>query len=99
MDYEVDYATLRATGQRATLIAGAAASSLNGLRLDGVGDAIPGGVSGGVADWLDASWVEAAAELNESLAGYATALESTATNYRLTEESSTNALSNFFGGI
>lgn len=97
MDYEVDYAVLQVASSRATAIAGAAAAGLAELRIDGVGAAIPGGVSGAVADKLDQSWVGNAAELAEAFDGYAEALTATSANYRDIEDAATDNVTGFFG--
>lgn len=96
MDYEVDYAVLQIASSRATTIADAAATGLADLRIDGIGAAIPGGVSGAVADRLDASWVGNAAELTTAFEGYAEALTATSANYRHIEDSATDNVTGFF---
>lgn len=97
MDYEVDFAILEAAASRAGSVAKAAARPLSQMRIDGVGQALPGGVSGGVADRLDRAWVEAAEDISKGLDFYAEAMTSTAANYRAAEAAATEAASAFFG--
>lgn len=99
MDYEVDFGTLEAAGRRAGDVAQAARAPLSRMRIDGVGAAIPGGVSGAVADRIDDAWTRAADELGEGLARYAEDMSTTAANYRAAEEAAAEATSSFFGGL
>lgn len=74
-----------------------AARPLSQMRIDGVGAALPGGVSGSVADRLDRAWCEAAEEIGAGLSFYADAMGSTAANYRAAEAAAAKAASSFFG--
>lgn len=98
MDYEADYAVLEGAGRRAGNVAQDAGAALSGVRIDGVGAAVPGGTAGAVADRLDEAWRGNAAELNDALGSYATALATTASYYRSMEQSATDAVRGFFGG-
>lgn len=99
MDYEVNYATLAQAGQRAAMIAADAKQPLSQMRLDGVGAAIPGGVSGAVASRVDSMWTENAEEIGTALDFYSKALTSNAKNYQQVETAAAEAATGFFGGV
>lgn len=99
MDYEVNYATLAQAGQRAAMIASDAARPLSQMRLDGVDAAIPGGVSGAVANRIDSMWVDNAKEIKGALDGYSKALTSNAQNYQQIEKAAADAARSFFGSV
>lgn len=97
MDYEVDFGILERSGQRAGMVAQDARQPLAAMRIDGVGAAIPGGLSGAVADGVDRAWRAAASEIGSGLDGYASALTATAANYRQAEQQAAEATRAFFG--
>lgn len=96
-DFEVNFAQLAQAGRRGELIAADARGPLRGMRIDGVSAAVPGGTSGAVADRLDSAWVAAARSLETTLDGYASALSTSAENYRAAEKAAADAVTAFFG--
>lgn len=99
VDYEVDFAVLQRAGARAADVAQTASTGLSQMRIRGVGAAIPGGLSGGVADRLDAAWQSNGREISEAISSYAESLAASAENYRAAEQQATESLESFFGGL
>ncbi|GAA4896113.1 hypothetical protein GCM10025789_12250 [Tessaracoccus lubricantis] len=99
MDYEVDFRALTRAGDKAAGLGADIAATLGGMRLDGVADAVPGGLSGAAANRVDAAWQASSAELVDALEGYAAALTATADSYRLAEERAVASAEAFFGAL
>lgn len=98
MSYEVDYAQLGVAGKRAVDVAESARIDFGQMRINGVGDAIPGGISGAVADALDRSWMATGQAISGNLNTYSTHMIQTAEHYEKAEDSNRFASEQFFGG-
>lgn len=99
MDYEVDFGILTSSGKRAAHVAQEAKPGLAQMRIDSVGEALPGSASGAVANRLDDAWVKSAEEISGNLDSYARTLTETAQRYRQAEKAAAQAVAKFFRGI
>lgn len=94
----MDYGGLAQASKLAQDIADRSSSATSRMRLDLVAAAIPGSVSAGRANALDATLAEAARNIGANLAAYSFALATTAENYRAVEDTAAGAVGQFFGG-
>lgn len=97
--YKVDYGALEQTADDAHALAADAPGATEGMRLNRVVAALPGSLSAGRAAKTDAEWVTSAEQLTTDLLGFATALDTTARNYRAAEDAATESATGFFGGL
>lgn len=98
MDYRVDFDGLSRAANDARGVADRTSSATSRMRLDLVSAAIPGSLSAGRANAVDAGLVEAARTIETDLAAYSSALAITAENYRAIEDTAEAAIQEFFGG-
>lgn len=94
MDYQVNYATVAAAATKTGLIQHDAQAAMTLMRLDRIAPAIPGSLSGSIANTIDAAWQKAAQTLDQQAMQYAEKLSGSARDYRAVEDTCTTLIKN-----